>query len=182
MQGPRRTATYLPGVPPALRGRLVTVLRSRLLLRCITALLVVGVVSTLAPAAVARDARAEALRALLDDAAAFEVALEASRGAAAGEDPVDVFVTAYVEEAGGDVDADVINHLLDGQSFGWMPPVGRDAAFVPTPPSAPPPVLGVRVPAPTSPAPVVTTAVSVSTESGACSPQRGGSALRPRAP
>lgn len=178
----RHTGPYLPGVPPAHCGRLVTVLRSRLLLRFITTLLVVGVAMTMAPAAVARDARAEALRALLDDAAAFETALAASRDAADGEDPIEVFVEAYVDEARGTVDEDVIYHLLDGQSFGWVAPVGRDAAFVPTPPTAPPPMLGVSVPAPSTPGPVSLTAVSVYTVQADYVDQHGGSALRPRAP
>lgn len=171
----RRSACTLRPLP-------LTVLRSRLLLRFITALLVVGVGSTVAPAAVARDARAEALRALLDDAAAFETALAASRDAADGEDPVEVFVEAYVDEARGDVDKDVIYHLLDGQSFGWVAPVGRDAAFVPTPPSAPPPVVGLGFPAPPAPGPVPAPTDGVCADRGEYVEPSEGSALQPRGP
>lgn len=127
--------------------------RSRLLLRTVATLLVAGVASTLAPAAVARDAREDALRSLLNDEAAFEAALDAARDAADGEDPRALFVEAYVAAADGEVAVEVIEHLLDGESLGVVAPVLPDAAFVPTPAPAPsPPSGGLAALMPTTPA------------------------------
>lgn len=107
--------------------------RSPAVLRLVAVLLMGGVGATLAPSAVARDARAASLRALLDDAAAFETALAASRAPEAAADPVGAFADAYVEAAGGGLTAEFVRDLLDGQSFGLVAPVVPEAAFAPTP-------------------------------------------------
>lgn len=107
--------------------------RSPALFRLVAVLLVGGVGATLAPSAVARDARAVSLRALLDDAEAFETALAASRAPEAAADPVGAFADAYVEAAGGGLTAEFVRDLLDGRSFGLVAPVVPEAAFVPAP-------------------------------------------------
>lgn len=119
-------------------------LRSRLVLRCVASLLLVGVAATLAPTASARDARADAF-ALLNDGAAFDAALAASAQADAGQDPLDVFVQTYVAEAGGGVSADVVYRLLDGPTLGHVAPPARPVAFVPAPPLGPTPAPGAAV-------------------------------------
>ncbi len=124
--------------------------RSRLLLRTVAALLVAGVGTTLAPAAVARDAREDALRSLLNDEEAFEAALDAARRTAEGADPRAVFVDAYVAATDGQVAAEVVEYLLDGESLGLVAPALPDDAFVPTPtPTSPPPSGGAAILSPT---------------------------------
>lgn len=108
--------------------------RSPALLRLATALAVVGVASTLAPSAVARDARAVSLRVLLDDAEAFAVALDAARAASGEEDPVRVFAEAYAEAVGQGLTADTVYDLLDGEALGLTAPAAPDEASVSVPP------------------------------------------------
>lgn len=157
-------------------------LRSRLVLRSVATLLVVGVASTLAPAAAARDARADALQTLLDDEAAFEAALAASHEAAPGAEAVDAFVEAYVAAAHGAVDADAVRRLIAGHAFGWAVPVADGAAFVPAPTSAPPSTAGAWAPAPPEPRPDVAPAAPAGTGDAVFVSQEAAPSVRPRAP
>ncbi|MEM1117627.1 MAG: hypothetical protein AAGJ11_14045 [Bacteroidota bacterium] len=110
-------------------------LRTPALLRLVALLLVGGVGASVAPTAAARDARADDLRSLLDDAAAFETALRAAQAPEAAADPVAAFAAAYAEATGGAVTAEVVQDLLDGQSFGLVTPAAPEAVFAPTPAS-----------------------------------------------
>ena len=157
--------------------------RSRLLLRLVATLVVVGVGATLAPAAVARDARQDALRTLLGDVEAFETALDAARMAGDAVFARDAFVEAYVASADGDVAPEAIYDLLDGDALGLVAPVLPDEAFVPTPPAAPSPHGGsAAVVAPTAEAVLVASSHAV-WQGEAAPPHRAeGRSLQPRAP
>lgn len=128
-----------------------------------------SVAATLAPTAAAQDARADAF-ALLNDGAAFDAALAASMRAEAGEDPLQVFVEAYVEAAGGDVSAEVVYHLLDGPALGHVAPPVRPVAFVPAPPAGPSPTPGAGI-VPPRPTPAVAGAVASRTMDDVRAPQ-----------
>ncbi len=156
--------------------------RSQLLLRIVATFVVVGVGLTLAPAAVARDAREDALRSLLNDVEAFEMALDAARHAQ-DADPRAVFVEAYVAATDGEVAVETIEHLLAGASLGLVAPVLPDEAFVPTPPAAPTPPSGSAAVLTLAPRMGVATspqAVRLDDPIPALRPK--GRALQPRAP
>lgn len=156
--------------------------RSPLLLRLVATVLVAGVASTLAPSAVARDARSVSLRVLLDDADAFETALDAAWNAAPGEDAVAVFASVYAEAVGDGLTAEAVYDLLDGQALGLVaPPAPDDAAF-----SAPPALAGpgaVHAVLPASGASVSLPAADLAVPEAAVLPSRPEAAAhQPRAP
>lgn len=156
--------------------------RSPALLRLVALLLVSGVASTLAPSAVARDARAVSLRALLDDASAFETALDAARAAPAGEDPAAVFSSVYAEAVGGGLTAEAVYDLLDGETLGLVaPPVPDEAAFSAPPALAGPGALHAVVPAEGVPVVIPPTAFDAADEAAPVSRPEA-SAHRARAP
>ncbi|MGB3542540.1 hypothetical protein [Rubrivirga sp.] len=94
-------------------------LRRPALVRALAALVVAGVGLTLAPTAVA-GARADAVRAVLDDVAAFELALEAAH---ASDDPVEAFAQAYAMATDGAVTAEAVVRLLGSTSMSGVTPV-----------------------------------------------------------
>jgi hypothetical protein len=112
-------------------------------LRSVAVLALVGVAATIAPTAAARSQAGP--RALLNDAAAFEAALQASAQAGPGEDARTLFVAAYVETAGGDLTAETVERVLGGPVMGDVAPPVRPIALVPAPPAGPAPTLGAVV-------------------------------------
>lgn len=94
--------------------------------RLVAAFLVAALGATLVPAVGAQGAT-PTLDAVLDDAEAFEAALEAARDADAGSDRLAVFAEAYAA-AVGDVSAEALAHLLGQSSLsGVLPPVHDEA-------------------------------------------------------
>ena len=128
-------------------------LRRPLVLRALALVLLAGIGAAWVPVASARDARADALRSLLDDADAFERALRASRSA--DGDALDVFVETYAEAAGDAVSPEAVRQLLRGQGVGAVAPVLPDLSFVPAPAATAPgghPAPGVLGERPSAPA------------------------------
>lgn len=107
--------------------------RQPVILRVVAAVLAVAVGLTLAPTASA-DARAEAVRAVLDDKDAFEAALTAAR---ASDDPVMAFAEAYAEATDGAVSAEAVARILDGASMSGLAPVPPTDRVVRAPAAGP---------------------------------------------
>lgn len=105
--------------------------RSPALLRLVAAFLVGGLGGTIAPTALAQGAREASIRSLLNNDDAFERALAAAHAPEAAADPVGAFADAYADAVGGNLTAQVVRDLLDGQAFGLVAPVVPDPAFVP---------------------------------------------------
>lgn len=94
--------------------------------RLVAAILVAALGATLVPV-VGAQGGTPTLDRVLDDAEAFEAALEAARDADAGSDPLVVFAEAYAA-AVGDVSAEALAHLLGQSSLsGVLPPVHDEA-------------------------------------------------------
>ena len=106
-------------------------LRHPPVLRALALVLLVGTGAAWVPTVEAHDARADALRSLLDDAAAFDSALRAAERA--DGDAAEAFASAYAEAAGHDVSAIAVRQILRGQGVGCVAPVLPDLAFVPAP-------------------------------------------------
>ncbi|WP_420453951.1 hypothetical protein [Rubrivirga sp.] len=95
--------------------------------RLVAATLVAALGTSLVPA-VGAQAGPPSLSAVLDDAQAFEAALEAAHAADDGADPLVVFAEAYAA-AVGDVSAEALAHLLGQSSLSGVLPPAHDEAL-----------------------------------------------------
>ena len=114
----RGLASPRPAAPP------LRLLRRPAAVRLLSALVAVGVALTLAPTAVA-GGRVDAVRAVLDDAGAFEAALEAAHQS---DDPVATFAQAYADATDGAVTVEAVVRLLGSASMTGVSPVPTDEA------------------------------------------------------
>ena len=95
--------------------------------RLVAAILVAALGTSLVPA-LSAQAGPPSLSAVLDDAEAFDAALDAAHAADDGADPLVVFAEAYAA-AVGDVSAEALAHLLGQSSLSGVLPPAHDEAL-----------------------------------------------------
>ena len=100
-------------------------IRSLWLRRAVAAVLAVGVAVPMVPTADAADERLASFRGMLDDADAFQTALDAARGADA---PLAAFALAYAEASEDSLTAAAVARLLTADTMSGVLPPAPDRA------------------------------------------------------